>query len=155
MTADEGACFACRQNAAVDRLPLRERILLTEHWRVAHAFDTSLPGWLVVGPRVHVLAFDDLCAAAAAELGGILHRLTAALRACVGCTKTYVMLYAEAAGFAHLHLHVVPRMPDLPAASIGPQVFRHLGVAPADRIDESARDDIAASLAAWLTWREG
>lgn len=101
MTEDEGACFVCRQNAAVDRLPLRERILLTEHWRVAHAFDTSLPGWLVVGARVF------------------------------------------------------PRMPDLPAASIGPQVFRHLGVAPADRVDASARDDIAASLAAWLSWREG
>lgn len=61
----------------------------------------------------------------------------------------------EGACFACRQNAVVPRMPDLPAASIGPQVFRHLGVAPTDRVDESARDDIAASLAAWLTWREG
>jgi len=28
-------------------------ILLTDHWRVAHAVGTALPGWLVVVPRVH------------------------------------------------------------------------------------------------------
>ena len=82
-------------------------------WRVAHAFGTSLPGWLVVLPRRHVIALDELTAEEAADLGPLLRALTAALREVLGCSKTYVALFAEAEGFAHIHFHVVPRSPDL------------------------------------------
>ena len=37
-------CFACDNTARGEALPIRERIVVTEHWRVAHAFDASLPG---------------------------------------------------------------------------------------------------------------
>ncbi len=36
------------------------------------------------------------------------------------------MLYAEAEGFAHLHVHLVPRMPDQPEERRGPAVFGYL-----------------------------
>ena len=77
-------------------------------WRVAHAFGTSLPGWLVVVPRRHVIALDELTAGEAADLGPLLRALTAAMRAVLGCGKTYVALFAEAEGFEHVHFHVVP-----------------------------------------------
>jgi hypothetical protein len=38
-------------------------------WRIAHAFGTSLPGWLVVVPRRHVIVLDELTAEEAADLG--------------------------------------------------------------------------------------
>lgn len=40
-----------------------------------------------------------------------------------GCQKTYVMLFTEAEGIAHLHVHVVPRMPDQPEDRRGPDVL--------------------------------
>jgi hypothetical protein len=36
------------------------------------------------------------------------------------CQKTYVMMFAEKAGFTHVHFHVVPRMDDFPDDRIGP-----------------------------------
>lgn len=140
-------CFNCRKEGT--DLPPREAVVRTEHWRVAHAFDTALPGWLVVVPRVHALALDELPAAAHAELGDLLGRLSSALREVVGCTKTYVMQFSEAPGFEHLHVHLVPRMPDQPADRTGPQVFGYLGAGD-DRVSEPDQDALAARLMAAL-----
>lgn len=60
MMADEDACFACSINERLD-LPPREWIYVGPGWRVAHAFGTALPGWLVLVPRRHVTALDDMC----------------------------------------------------------------------------------------------
>ena len=138
-------CHACDQNAA-ETLPAREDVVRTRHWRVAHAFDTLLPGWLVVLARTHVLALDELERAAHAELGVLIGDLSAGLRTVVGCEKTYVMQFSEAAGYTHLHVHVVPRMPDQPDDRRGPAVFGYLGVDEADRVSEAERDRIATDL---------
>ncbi len=141
-------CFVCSENARAD-LPPRERIVVTDHWRVAHAFDTTLPGWLVLDAREHVTALDELPAAAHTELGELLGRLSAALRAETGCAKTYVMAFSEADGFDHLHVHLVPRLPDLPDDARGPAVFRYLGPdAEGTQVREDERDAIALRLAA-------
>jgi diadenosine tetraphosphate (Ap4A) HIT family hydrolase len=62
-------CYSCTGNAEIDRLPLRERIAVDEFWRVAHAFDSALPGWLVLLPRRHVTAIAELNDGEAASLG--------------------------------------------------------------------------------------
>ncbi len=143
-------CHVCLENARTD-LPPRERVTVTDHWRVAHAFDTSLPGWLVLDARAHVTALDELPPEAHAELGDLVGRLTAALRAELGCEKTYVMQFSEAAGFDHLHVHLVPRMADLPEDGRGARVFRYLGPdADGEHVDEDTRDAIAVRLAARL-----
>jgi diadenosine tetraphosphate (Ap4A) HIT family hydrolase len=111
-------CYSCTQNAR-DDLPPREGVYLSPYWRVAHAFDVAIPGWLVLLTRRHVTALDELTADEAAGLGPLLRALTAALREVTGCQKTYVALFAEAEGFAHVHFHVVPREPGLPAESAG------------------------------------
>jgi hypothetical protein len=45
-------CYLCPDNDQFDQLPPRERIAADPHWRVAHAYTTSLPGSLVA-PRHH------------------------------------------------------------------------------------------------------
>jgi diadenosine tetraphosphate (Ap4A) HIT family hydrolase len=115
-------------------------------WRVAHAFGTSLPGWLVVLPRRHVIALDELTAEEAADLGPLLRALTAALREVLGCSKTYVALFAEAEGFAHVHFHIVPRSPDLDQSLRGPRVFGLLGGDPSDHLPDQVMDQTAASI---------
>jgi diadenosine tetraphosphate (Ap4A) HIT family hydrolase len=143
-------CLSCRNNHRIATLPPRELVAFDDHWRVSHAFDSALPGWLILVPRRHVISIADLTDAEAATLGAWQVRLARALRAVTGCAKTYVMQFAEQAGFAHVHFHVVPRMPDLPADRRGPHVFGYLGV-PADHgLTERRRDEIAVAVRACL-----
>ncbi|WP_426506330.1 HIT family protein [Dactylosporangium sp. McL0621] len=129
---------------------MRERIGDDEHWRVAHAFDTGLEGWLVLVPRRHVLTIAELTDAEAAGLGAWQVRLSRALHAVTGCTKTYVAQFAEAPGFGHVHFHVVPRAADLPPDVRGPGVFARLNPAPELRIAQERIDEVSAALAARL-----
>lgn len=122
----------------------------TDHWRVAVAFNSTLPGWLVINPTRHLTALTEMTPAAADEFGGLVRRLSDALEQVTGCVKTYLMQFSEAEGFAHLHVHVVPRMPDHPAGARGPKVFAYLKDDPAQWLPESERDDIALALRAAL-----
>ena len=126
MNPDElhSGCYSCEQGAG--SLPPCEDVVHTEDWRVAHAFNSTLPGWLVLLPTRHVTAFTELTPAAADELGGLVRRLSAALEAVTGCVKTYLLQFSEAEGFSHLHLHLVPRLPDHPEDARGPRVFSYL-----------------------------
>jgi diadenosine tetraphosphate (Ap4A) HIT family hydrolase len=145
-------CFACDQQAAV-ALPPREDVVQTGHWRVAHAFNSMLPGWLVLLPTRHVTSFTQLTAAAADEIGGLVVRLSAALEAVTGCAKTYLMQFSEAEGFSHLHLHLVPRLPDHPEDARGPKVFAYLTDDQARWLPATERDSIALALRAALDGR--
>jgi diadenosine tetraphosphate (Ap4A) HIT family hydrolase len=126
MTA-EAECYSCASNGAIDRLPARERIAADDWWRVAHAFNSALPGWLILVPRRHVTSIAELTDAEAASLGSWQVRLSRALSAVLGCSKTYVAQFAEAEGFAHVHFHIVPRPPDLVAELRGPHTLPSLG----------------------------
>jgi diadenosine tetraphosphate (Ap4A) HIT family hydrolase len=79
----------------------------------------------------------------AADLGILLRRVSIALRETVGCTKTYVAQFAEAAGHQHVHFHVVPRMADQPDDHRGPNIFKYLGASDADRLSEARMNEIA------------
>jgi diadenosine tetraphosphate (Ap4A) HIT family hydrolase len=150
----DSSCFSCSQTAELDRLPLalplRERIAVDEHWRVAHAFGTALPGWLVLIPRRHVAAIADLTDAEAAGLGLWQVRLSRALHAVTGCEKTYVAQFAEAEGFSHVHFHLVPRMAGLEPGLRGPKVFGLLGRATGEAVGEPERDTLAEALSTAL-----
>jgi diadenosine tetraphosphate (Ap4A) HIT family hydrolase len=142
------ACHACEQSGS--DAPFRERFVREAGWRVAHDFNSSLEGWLVLAPLRHVLALDELTTDEAVGLGLLLRNASIALKSVTGCEKTYVMLYAEAEGFAHLHAHVVPRMSDQPDDRRGPEVFGYLKDGRA--LQPERRDEIAeALLAAWPT----
>jgi diadenosine tetraphosphate (Ap4A) HIT family hydrolase len=140
-------CYTCEQDVGGD---LPERLYADDRWRVAHAFDSALPGWLVVVPRRHVRAMHELDADEALGLGALLRAVSTALVEVTGCVKTYVIQFAEQEGFGHVHFHVVPRMPDIPTDHRGPAVFGYLVRPPGQGIDEQHRDDLAAALRARL-----
>lgn len=142
-------CFSCDQQAAVS-LPPREDVVHTDHWRVSHAFNSSLPGWLVLAPTRHLTSFTELTPEAADELGGLVRRLGTALEAVTGCVKTYLMQFSEAEGFSHLHLHLVPRLPDHPEDARGPRVFAYMTDDEAQWLPTTERDAIALSVRAAL-----
>ncbi|MGW3607967.1 HIT family protein [Micromonospora sp. NPDC005161] len=143
-------CYTCHNTQQFGTLPARELVAADEHWRIAHAFETALPGWLVLVPRRHVDSIADLTDAEAASLGTWQVRLSRALRIVTGCAKTYVVQFAEKEGFAHVHFHVVPRMPDLPDDRRGPRIFAYLGASEEQRVNEQQQDELATELRAQL-----
>lgn len=147
MTTDHlvPGCFSCDWQAETSRPP-REDVVHTDHWRVAHAFNSALPGWLILAPTRHLTSFTELTPEAADELGGLVHRLGSALEEVTGCVKTYLMQFSEAEGFSHLHLHLVPRMSDHPEDALGPGVFVYLREDRDQWLPEQRRDDIALSI---------
>jgi hypothetical protein len=50
-------CDACTQSGP--NAPFRERIVREAGWRVAHDFNSSLEGWLILAPLRHVRALDE------------------------------------------------------------------------------------------------
>jgi diadenosine tetraphosphate (Ap4A) HIT family hydrolase len=138
-------CYACDHLAGVSPPP-REDVVHTSHWRVAHAFNSTLPGWLVLLPNRHIASFTELSPEAADELGGLVRRLGTALETVTGCVKTYLMQFSEAEGFSHLHLHLVPRLPDHPEDARGPRVFAYMTDDQDRWLPETERDTIALAV---------
>ncbi|MER5382050.1 HIT family protein [Streptomyces sp. NPDC002688] len=143
-------CYTCSQEAEFDDLPPRECVVHDQHWRVAHAVNTAVHGWLVLLPRRHVAAVHDLTDAEASALGMWQVKLSRALRSVTGCHKTYVVQFAEAEGFAHVHFHIVPRMADLRPEHRGPGIFELLRRPEEERVTADRADRMARILRAQL-----
>lgn len=141
-------CYSCARNAEFDRLPPRERIAADDLWRVAHAFGSALPGWLVLLPRRHVTSIAALTDVEASSLGSWQVWLSRALHKVTRCEKTYIAQFGEAEGFAHVHFHIVPRAAGLDDELRGPRIFfRMLGPDDRPHVSEQQMDEIAAALA--------
>lgn len=120
---------------------------LDEHeWRVAHAFNSALLGWLVVMPRRHVESVHELNDVDVVSLGPLLRQASAALVEVLGCVKTYVVMFAEMPGFTHLHFHLVPRHVDLPEEFRGGKVFHYLKRPEAQSVSVAQRRQLALLL---------
>ncbi|MEJ2747281.1 MAG: HIT family protein [Anaerolineae bacterium] len=141
-------CYTCELTARrhAGQAPLWDDIYHTAHWDVAHAYNTALPGWLVLVARRHIEALDELTEAEAIELGLLIRHVSAALKAATGCRKTYVVQFAEAAEHPHVHVHIIPRMADQPEDRRGPQIFAYLGVPEEARVHEAMMNEIAAKV---------
>ena len=63
-------CYTCELTARrhAGQAPLWDDIYHTEYWDVAHAYNTALPGWLVLVTRRHIEALDELTEAEAVDL---------------------------------------------------------------------------------------
>jgi diadenosine tetraphosphate (Ap4A) HIT family hydrolase len=144
-------CYPCRLLAAFETGPPRERIWSDGRWRVARAFDSALPGWLVVVPIRHIESLSELTPEEAAPLGPLLAALSRALVEVTGCEKTYLMLFAEGEGFHHLHIHVVPRHADIPDDHRATRVFGYLGRPESEWVSASEMGRIGAEVARRIT----
>jgi diadenosine tetraphosphate (Ap4A) HIT family hydrolase len=56
------------------------------------------------------------------------------------------VFFAEAEGFAHVHLHLVPRMDWFTPEQVGPRVFAFLGASEAGRVPPAEQDALALRL---------
>ena len=139
-------CYSCDNNARLDDLPPRERVVVRDGWRVAHAFNTSLRGWLVLVPLRHLERFSDLAADEAAAFGALARACSGALEQELACAKTYVVVLGEQEGFEHLHAHVIPRMHDLADEWKGTRVFSLLDLPEGEWLPERERDQLALAL---------
>lgn len=98
-------------------------------------------------PTRHAESLDEITAEEADTLGLLLRQASIALKTVTGCQETYVMMFAEKAGFTHVHFHVVPRMNDFLEDRVGPGVFGYLRETP---LAEDRRDELAAEItSAW------
>ena len=66
------------------------------------------------------------------------------VKAHFGAPKTYVVFFAEA--LVHAHVHLIPRMSDLPEDRLGTGIFAYLGVEASQQIAPREADAIAPSL---------
>jgi diadenosine tetraphosphate (Ap4A) HIT family hydrolase len=140
-------CRGCEVLLAAERpVPRHRAVVSNDYWHVStHA--SSLPGWLIVSLKRHVLRLSDLTADEASALGPLLWAADVALASVLGSEKTYAMLFCE--GMPHLHFNVVPRMSDIPDRYRGPRVFSYDGRG-SEPLGEAARDILAERLArAW------
>jgi diadenosine tetraphosphate (Ap4A) HIT family hydrolase len=145
-------CYSCERNKeAPERLPPRECVYDDGLWRVAHAFSSSLAGWMCVVSHRHLTSLSQLSTEESGALGPLLQRLTAALEAATGATKCYVLFLSESPGFEHLHIHVVPRSADMPADRIGPAAFAYLNDPPERWLPPAEMDRIATNVSEALT----
>jgi diadenosine tetraphosphate (Ap4A) HIT family hydrolase len=142
----------------MDELGPSSAIWLSDGWRVAHSFNSALLGWLVVVPRRHIESIHELSDDESVELGRLLRRASQALVDVVGCQKTYVMMFAEAAGFNHVHFHVVPRAHDLDAEHRGSSIFEYLKRPETEWIGVAEQDELALALRSadveWLSFAQ-
>ena len=148
-------CKTCELVARRDagEAPFWDSFHRTDHWDVVHRnnHDTTLPGWLVLVTRRHITALDELSEAEANELGPLICQTSAALKEVVGCAKTYVIQFAEHPQHPHVHFHIIPRMPDMPAEKIGTGVFGYAPEAEAERVSEKIMNDIASKVKPFIT----
>ncbi|MFZ0168080.1 MAG: HIT family protein [Candidatus Dormiibacterota bacterium] len=147
MTApDQSSCYICGENGRFSELPPRSSVLVEDGWRVAHTFDTPIPGRLVLLPLRHVESLSELTLAEAELLGPVLARLSMAVEAVTGCSKTWVLMLAELPGFVHVHFHMVPRLKDFVLSPGGPSVIDFLRSFEGALLTDAQRDEIALRL---------
>lgn len=127
----KSTCHTCELIARRDagEAPLWDSILRMKHFDIVHSYNTSLRGWLVLVARRHMTAIAEMTEDEAVELGSLIRRVSLAVQKVTGCVNTYVVQFAEMAEQPHVHFHIIPRMPDLPDAYKGTNIFELLGVA--------------------------
>jgi diadenosine tetraphosphate (Ap4A) HIT family hydrolase len=81
-------------------------------WRVAHSFNSTWLGWLVLVLRRHARSLSDLTSDEADVFGRLVPALSRALETELKVPKAYVLFLAEQEGFDHLHLHVIAQPPE-------------------------------------------
>lgn len=122
---DNIGCLTCRFNR--EEIPGPGGIIYQDDlWQLQHVDPIALVGWLILKPLRHVESFTELTPKEAATFGPLTRRITRAMTGVLNPIKIYMSLYAEAEGFAHVHIHLIPRYADTPPERRGPGIFEYL-----------------------------
>lgn len=137
-------CFTCKVNGGIVSAP-GGVIYEDELWRAEHGVDRLVRGYVVLKPKRHVHELADLTPREAATLGPAAQSLLRAMRTALETERVYVCSFAETVH--HLHLHLLPRYPSMPAS--GPSLIQDLFAqrwACSEREAEEAADGIRSAL---------
>lgn len=104
----DGACILCRGRDGDADLG-RVEIWTDGVWRLTTALEGPAVGLSYLEPVRHVPYVTELAGIEAQTLGGVLARVTTALRDAAGAQVVYVYVFGD--GIAHLHLHLAPHRP--------------------------------------------
>ena len=121
-------CVVCQSLQGIKRISPGPFIYEGQYWMVDHAYPTSLKGWLVIVPKKHVEALHELSHAEFRELADIQFRLAQVMQSRASIEKEYMMCFAEAEHFHHVHIHFIAKPKDLPQEAKGPGIFSYLKV---------------------------
>jgi diadenosine tetraphosphate (Ap4A) HIT family hydrolase len=143
----ETSCLTCRISRG--EIPSPGGVIYQDAlWQLQHDIEPiSLVGWLVLKPLRHLEAFADLTEEEAAAFGPLTRRITRAMTTVLQPARIYLSLYAEGQGFAHLHVHLIPRYPDTPLDRRGPGIFAYMRERATNAQDEKkiAAAEVAAT----------
>ncbi len=142
------ACLTCRITRG--DIPSPGGVIYEDDlWQLQHDIEpVSLVGWLILKPLRHVEAFADLTEREAATFGPLTRRITRAMTEVLQPVKIYLSLYAEAQGFAHLHVHLIPRYADTPPERRGPRIFDYMRERGANAHDRVKIAEVECAVAA-------
>lgn len=152
---DEPECLACKARVGEIELSPAPEIYGGEHWIVEHLHPTDILGWVVLATRKHRHALHDLTDEEWAEMSRILPVLCACLHELTGSDKEYLAQFAEAAGFSHVHVHVIPRAREWPTEWRGFHVHNAMGAAALNPVSADEMTTFACRLKALLNSKLG
>ena len=138
-------CEMTRQRR-LGNAPLWDNVYQAKFWDVVHAYNSALPGWLVLVLHRHIESVDELTEHEAAELGILIRRVSLSLKRVLGCIKTYVIQFAEARQHPHVHFHIVPRMADQPDDRRSAKIMGYLGVSKEESVSEERMNEICSEI---------
>ncbi len=138
-------CEMTRQRR-LGNAPLWDDVYQAKFWDVVHAYNSALPGWLVLVLHRHIESVDELTEHEAAELGILIRRVSLSLKLVLGCIKTYVIQFAEARQHPHAHFHIVPRMVDQPDDRRSARIMGYLGVSQEGSVGEERMNEICTEI---------
>lgn len=144
-------CWSCQNLQGKRQVSRAPRILEGAYWNVEHVPETSVPGWIVVVLRRHAAAMHELTNGEFEELGSLIRKCSRALHSTFSTAKEYLMQFAEAEHFRHVHIHLVPRLPDWPEEFRGPQVFGAMGKDIEDKLSVEQMTVAASAIREALT----
>ena len=139
-------CYSCEHNAQSD-LRQHERIYDDGLWRVAHSFNSTWLGWLVLVLRRHARSLGELTSDEAGAFGWLVAATSRALETELKVPKAYVLFLGEQEGFEHLHVHVVARPPE---DARGIRVFQLIQRPSDEWVSAADMDELAERIASRL-----
>jgi diadenosine tetraphosphate (Ap4A) HIT family hydrolase len=146
----DDSCLSCQATRGMIRLSPAPRILETKHWVIEHAGSVSVKGWLVLVVKRHCTALHELTEAEMVELGKLTRFISRALHAILKTEKEYLMQFAEGAGFPHVHVHIVARLPKWPKRLRGPRVLKAMGEDVKGKLTEEEMTPLALEIREYL-----
>ena len=112
---EHGDCFVCRKHRGEEAVPggpiYQDDLIYVSH-NAAQPGGTVYLGWCFVEPRRHAPGLGDLTDAEAQAIGGMVARLSRALKAELGAEHVYAFVIGDRV--PHLHVHVIVRHPGAP-----------------------------------------